>query len=170
MAYEPGAGQPFGKLNPEAPAQVADFDPMIGLCDCKSLGRNPDGTWKDTTNMVWSFKYIMNGTAVQDEVWRDGNYAGSMRQFHKDSVQWAVTYYSYPSVAYNPSVWWGNKQENGDIILKKEQAAPNGMAGFSSLTFYDIKEDGFNWKGEWIKDDGTIKYPFWLIWCKKRRE
>lgn len=167
--HRAGPGQVFGKLNPEAPPQTADFDPLIGLCDCRSLSRNPDGSWQDTVAMVWQFKYILNGTAVQDEVWRDGNYASSIRQFHKDSSRWIVTYYSYPLVGFKPGVWYGEKQENGNILLSQPQTAPNGMQGFSTLTFYDISEQGFNWKGEWIKDDNTITYPFWLIWCQKRK-
>ena len=168
MQYEAANHQPYGQINPKAPSQVADFDPMIGVCDCRSLSRNPDGSWQDTTNMVWQFKYVLNGTAVQDEVWRDGNYASSLRQYHADSAQWIVTYYSFPFVAYKPGVWYGNKQEDGTIVLKQPQQAPNGMEGVSTLTFYDINEMGYNWKGEWVKDDGSIVYPFWLIWCRKR--
>lgn len=69
MPYETSEEHPYGQLNPEAPEQVADFQPMIGHWHCKSLSRNPDGSWQDTTMMEWRFKYIMNGTAVQDEVW-----------------------------------------------------------------------------------------------------
>ncbi len=167
-SFEPALQQPYGKLNPQAPPQVADFDPMVGVCDCRSLSRNPDGSWQDTTNMVWQFKYVLNGTAVQDEVWRDGNYASSIRQYHADSAQWIVTYYSFPFVAYKPGVWYGNKQDDGSIVLKQPQVAPNGMNGVSTLTFYEISSEGFNWKGEWIKDDGTVTYPFWRIWCRKR--
>ncbi len=166
--FEPSPEHPYGRLNPEAPAAVADFGPMIGQCDCRSLSRNPDGTWADTVNMLWKFKYVLNGTAVQDEVWREGNYASSLRQYQADSAQWVVSYYSYPAVAYNPGVWHGSKQSDGSIVLTKEQAAPNGMQGNSVLTFSDISEEGFNWKGEWIKDDGAFTYPFWLIWCQKK--
>ena len=108
--YEPSAAYPFGRLNPEAPAEVADFAPMIGICNCQSVSRNPDGTWQDTLNMIWKFKYIMNGTAVQDEVWRPNNlYAGSIRQYQPDSARWVVTYFSYPAVATSPGVWQGER-------------------------------------------------------------
>ena len=165
--YEPSASNPYGRLNPNAPPEVADFAALIGLCDCKSLNRNPDGTWQDTVAMEWQFKYILNGTAVQDEVWREGNYASSIRQYHADSAQWIVTYYSYPYVTYNVGVWRGGK-EGEDIVLTQPQKAPNGMDGISRLTFHAISENGFKWKGEWVKDDGSITYPFWTIDCKKR--
>lgn len=168
MQYEPSQAHPFGQLNPEAPSQVGDFAPMIGKCTCRSLSRNPDGTWADTVDMVWQFKYVLNGTAVQDEVWRDGNYASSIRQYQADSAQWVVSYYSYPIVAYNPGVWHGAKQNDGTIVLKQSQVAPNGMQGHSVLTFYGMSDQGFNWKGAWVKDDETITYPFRMIWCHRQ--
>ncbi|MEZ4688180.1 MAG: hypothetical protein R3B47_19595 [Bacteroidia bacterium] len=165
MPYEPDDKNPFGRLNPEAPDEVADFEPMIGHWHCKSLSRNADGSWQDTTDMEWRFKYVMNGTAVQDEVWREGNYAGSIRQFQADSAQWVVTYFSYPGVPYNPAVWHGKREEN-QIILFRDQAAPNGMEGFYRITFEHFGEKHFDWRGEWVSRDQSFVYPTWLIGCE----
>lgn len=167
---EPSVQFPFGRLNPDAPPQVGDFESMIGICQCKSLNRKPDQTWNDTLSMTWKFKYIMNGTAVQDEVWRDNElYAGSIRQFHQDSGVWIVSYFSYPAVPYTPGVWRGNKDGN-DIVLFQDQKAPNGMEGDSRLTFFDMNDNGFSWIGEWISKDGQFVYPFWKIFCERRKE
>lgn len=166
--YEPDAQFPFGRPHPDAPAQVQDFDPMIGVSDCWSLNRNPDGSWQDTVPMVWKFKYILNGTGVQDEVWREGNYATSIRQYKADSAKWVVTYYSYPAVGMQPGVWHGAKQGE-EIVLKMSQKSPGrGLAGNSTLTFYDISKDSFRWRGEWIDSSATIVYPFWYIGCEMR--
>ncbi|MEM6723295.1 MAG: hypothetical protein AAF598_04605 [Bacteroidota bacterium] len=170
QSFEPSKNHPFGQFNPEAPESVKAFEPMIGLCDCKSVRRSPEGTWQDTTAMTWQFKYIMNGTAVQDEVWRPGNqYAGSIRQYQADSAQWVVTYFSYPAVSMQPGVWHGGPK--GDqIILKMDQKAPNGMEGDSKLTFYNIQAEGFSWKAEWVTKDESFSYAVWMIDCKKRSQ
>ena len=166
--YEPSATQPYGVLNPEAPSETGDFAPMIGLCNCRSVSRNQDGTWADTLNMTWKFKYIMNGTAVQDEVWREnGLYAGSIRQFHQDSGVWIVSYFSNPGTSFTPGIWRGKKADN-QIVLYQDQKAPNGMDGDSRLTFYEMDGEGFKWKGEWVSKNGQFTYPFWMIECKKR--
>ncbi len=171
MEFEPGGEYPYGRLNPEAPEGTGDFDSIIGTCDCKSVSRNPDQTWADTTKMVWRFKYIMNGMAVQDEVWRENDrYAGSIRQYQPDSAQWVVTYFSQPGVPWSPAVWHGGKKENGNIILFNPQKAPSGMDGFYKITFYDISREGFNWKGEWVDQAQTFSFPTWMIFCKKREE
>lgn len=166
--FEPSKKHTFGLANPDAPEAITDFESLIGVCNCKSLQRGSDGNWQDTLSMEWKFKYIMNGTAVQDEVWRDGGvYAGSIRQYQQDSAQWVVTYFSYPSVSATPGVWMGGKDNENNLVFLRPQKAPNGMDGISRLTFSDITESGFNWNGEWVSVDGSFTYPFWMIWCKK---
>lgn len=166
--YEPSSENPYGKLNPAAAPGVADFDPLIGLCRCKSVSRNNDGTWADTLMMEWRFKYIMNGTAVQDEVWREnGLMAGSLRQYNPDSARWFVTYYTSTGTPSPLPIWEGTKTEEGEIVLYRPQQAPNGMDGSSRLTFFNITENGFHWKGEWVATNGAAIFPFWQIFCTK---
>jgi hypothetical protein len=169
-SYEVSDEFPYGKMNPEAPPQTADYAAMIGLCDCKSESRNPDGTWADTIAMTWKWKYIMNGMAVQDETLKDdAKHSGSIRQYSKDSARWYVHYYSSSFISTTLSTWEGNKQGN-DIILYREQKAPNGMEGFYRLTFSNISEKGYDWIGEWVDKTEKIVYPTWKIQCLKRED
>ncbi|MCA6074256.1 hypothetical protein [Fulvivirga sedimenti] len=166
-SFEPGGDHPYGMIHPDAPIQTADFAPMLGVNTCISVVRNPDGTWQDSLKMIWTFKYIMNGSAVQDEVFSENNrYAGSIRKYNSDSAKWFVTYYSSASLPPYPH-WTGNKQENGDIVLHRPQPSPQGQAGDSRLTFYEIGENSFNWIGEWVSENGSVIYPFWKIFCKR---
>lgn len=160
---------PFGQPNPNAPENIKDFEPMIGVCDCKSVQRNNDGSWQDTLNMVWKFKYILNGTAIQDETWHDsGFFATSIRQINTDSLNWVVSYYGTKLVNNKVGVWTGKKESN-QIVLKMPQKSPGGLDGLSRITFYDITDTGFKWKGEWVDEKETVKYPFWTIVCSIRK-
>lgn len=166
--YDVSEDFPFGKPNSEAPQQIKDFDALIGECNCKSTNRKPDGTWNKPIDMVWRWKYIMNGMGVQDETLKaDGAHSGSIRQFIADSSKWYVHYYSSKSPSTTLSTWTGNKKENGNIVLYREQKAPNGADGFYRLTFYDISESGYKWIGEWVDTTEKIVYPTWKIECKK---
>lgn len=168
--FEPSLEHPFGLPNPKAPEQLMDFAPLIGECECRSYLRVNQNEWNDTTDMIWQFKYIMNGMGVQDETWLpDGKYAGSIRQFIADSGQWYVHYYSSPLATPTLPSWEGSKQENGDIVLYRDQQAPNGMDGKYKITFSNISEDGFDWLGEWVTPDESIHYPTWKIWCQKKK-
>lgn len=169
MEYEPDTAYPYGRLNPSAPKAVSDYSEMIGSSNCISVQRSQDGTWLDSLDMIWKFSYIMNGTAVQDEVFREGGlYAGSLRQYQSDSAKWYVSYYS--SLGLPPySVWTGNREGNR-IVLYKPNSVIQNRSGTSRLTFYDISASRFKWEGEWLSDDGTIEFVFWRISCEKRRE
>lgn len=169
-AFEPSSDHPFGLPNPDAPEQLMDWADLIGECACQSLSRNPDGTWQDTVAMKWRFKYIMNGWGVQDETLKaDGTYSGSIRQYNPDSSAWYVHFYSSAGATPVLSAWEGNKREDGQIILYRDQMAPNGMEGDYKITFSEISADGFNWTGEWVNKGETFAYPTWYIWCKKDR-
>ncbi len=165
--YEPNDEFPFGRLNPDAPKETADYASMIGKCNCKSENRNPDGTWNKAIDMTWTWKYIMNGMGVQDLTNKsDGKHSGSIRQFNADSSRWYVHYYSSPFATNTLSTWEGNKKDD-KIVLYKEQKAPNGMEGYYRLTFYDMSETGYKWVGEWVDKAETIVYPTWKISCTK---
>ncbi len=170
VEYEASDKYPFGKPHPDAPEAISDFESMIGKNDCLSLNRNPDGTWQDTLKMVWEFRYILNGNAVQDHTWHEsGLYATSIRQYNADSAMWVVGYNASNFVSFTNIPWLG-KKAGDEIVLKKEQKAPNGMDGVSRLTFYNITEEGFDWKGEWVDTSGSIIFPFWKIFCGNDRK
>lgn len=170
--YEVSAANPFGLPNPEAPEQVKDFAPMIGRCECKSETRNQDGTWAEAVDMIWTFKYIMNGLGVQDEtVKADGAHSGSIRQYHADSARWYVHWYGSASPTPVLSAWEGNvTAEKDKIVLYRGQTAPNGTAGFFRLTFYDFTKTGYKWVGEWTDRAEKIVYPTWKISCVRKEE
>ena len=104
--------------------------------------------------------------AVQDETLKpDGGHSGSIRQFIADSSKWYVHWYSSKTPSPELPTWTGNKQDNGNIVLYKEQKAPNGTDGFFRLTFYDISKAGYRWIGEWVDTSETVVFPTWKIDC-----
>lgn len=165
--YEPTKEHPFGRLNPDAPKELADYKSLIGNCDCKSVVRVDRDNWADTVDMKWAYRYIMNGLAVQDQTLRaDGSHSGSIRQFNTDSSSWYVHFYSSGTSVPSLPTWSGGMEGN-NIVLYNEQAAPNGMEGLYRITFSDISSNGFNWEGAWTTKDESIIYPSWRIFCLK---
>ena len=170
-SYEPSEAHPFGLPNPEAPDEIRDWAPLIGECDCISIARGANQEWGEPTEMVWRFKYIMNGFGVQDETLKaDGRHSGSIRQFIADSTKWYVHYYSSSAPSTVLPAWEGTKVGRDSIVLYREQKAPNGMDGFYKIVFSNISEEGFNWLGQWVSTDESFSYPTWKITCRKRRD
>lgn len=168
--FEPNQKYPFGQLNPLAFPQTADYAPMIGVSECTSQSRAPDGTWNNEVDMIWTWKYIMNGMAVQDETLKaDGLHSGSIRQFNADSAKWYVHYYASATAVTSLPVWGGTMTKEGKIVLYRDQKSPNGLDGFYRLTFSEITNESFNWIGEWVNIEETIVYPTWKIRCEKMK-
>lgn len=167
--YEPSEKNPYGLTHPDMPKEFQDFAPLIGKCNCKSVSRIPNSNnWNDTVLMSWTFKYIMNGKAIQDETLKeDGTHSGSIRQFNTDSAKWYVHYYSSSVASSTLGTWEGNKTSDGNIILYRKQKSPNGLEGFYKITFSNISENGFDWLGEWVNTAETFSYPTWKIFCTK---
>ena len=91
----------------------------------------------------------MNGLAVQDEtIKEDGSHSRSIRQFKADSSRWYVHYYSLKGLSTTLPTWEGGKNEDGNIILYRDNTAPNETKGWYRLTFYDISDLGYKWIGE----------------------
>jgi len=167
--YESSKQFPYGRANPEAPQEIKDFEPLIGVCNCKSVSRNADQSWAEPIDMVWTFKYIMDGKGIQDETLKaDGNHSGSIRQFIADSSRWYVHYYSSNTPSAILGTWEGNKKE-GKLVFYKKQAAPNGLEGYYRLSFYDISKEGYKWVGEWVDKTEKIVFPTWKITCLRKK-
>lgn len=165
---EPSLENRYGVSNADAPKKILDYADLIGKCNCKSVSRINQTEWADTVAMTWEFKYIMNGMAIQDQTLKaDGSHSGSIRQFNSDSSRWYVHYYSSSVAIPAMSVWEGNKNENGDIVLYKNQPSPSGAEGFYKIIFSNISKEGFDWTGAWVSKDESISYPTWKIFCKK---
>ena len=161
---------PYGQAHPEAPEQIKDFSALIGASKCISTSRKQDGSWNASVDMIWRWKYIMDGKAVQDETLKaDGGHSGSIRQFDPETNTWLVHYYSSNGIPNTLPTWEGSKKDNGKIVLYRDQKAPNGTEGFYRLTFYDITKDSYKWIGEWVDKTEQIIYPTWKIECTKRK-
>ena len=161
VEYEPSPSNPFGKLNPNAPKETAQFDFMIGEFDCNDKIINPqNGKWVERKT-VWNSKYFLNGGGIQDSYWSNPTVASGTRIFDAKKDKWIVNYFqTFPS--YFAGVWEGKKE--GDKMIMRAARGENE----SRLTFHNIKRDGFDWIGETVTKDGKAT-AFWIISCKRRR-
>lgn len=147
---------------------ITDFSPMIGTCRCKSSRKDENGKWTAPIDAMWTFKYIMNGRGVQDEFFlANGLSGGSIRQYNDKDQLWYVHYYASNLPTPKLQSWKGSKDGEGNIILYSKQKSSDGDDGFLKLTFHEISDNGYKWKGEWVNSDESIKNAFWNIECLK---
>mgnify|MGYP000398014167 CR=1 FL=1 len=133
LEYEPSAAYPFGRANPEAPPELAQFGFMIGENDCLEQRRNnATGEWVEGVRS-WDAHYYMNGFAIRDSGKSGATTNSNIRVFDTANEEWAVTFFSAP--AYSSGTWRG-KMDGGNMVLRQAQKAPGtNFDGFSTLTF-----------------------------------
>jgi hypothetical protein len=164
-AYEPSHEHPFGRLNPDAPPETAQFEFMVGEFTCDDESRQPDGTWKKS-KAFWTASYMMNGFAIQDHFYNDSVTAVSPRVFNQQKGKWIVSYYQMPQF-FAGNIWEGEKKDVG-MVLESEFSTPDGNKRISRLTFYNIREEGYDWKAESLpggrEEDAVTN---WKLSCRR---
>ncbi len=165
LEYDPSPEHPFGRPNPQAPSELAQFAFMIGKNNCSEERLNSaSGEW-ERSERTWDAHYFLNGYGIFDSGKSTSSVNSNARIFDTVSNQWQVTFFSMP--VYGSGVWKGGLEGN-NIVLKQAQKAPGTqLDGFSRLTFSNIGKEGFDWAGEWVSEDGSIVFPFWRISCEK---
>ena len=57
----------FGERAPQAPAELDQFNFLIGNWDIETISRNQDGTWNESGQAAyWEGRWILGGTAISD--------------------------------------------------------------------------------------------------------
>lgn len=167
LSYEPSAEFPFGRPNPAAPPELAQFHFIVGQSNCEEeLLNGATQEWVEGQR-TWDASYYMNGFAIRDagRTGSGGN-NGNIRIFNPATGQWQVHFFSMP--VYSNGIWSGG-MEGDNMVLRQPQKAPGtDLDGVSRLTFSNISDEGFDWAGEWVSDDDAdIVFPFWRISCSK---
>ena len=166
LLFEPSEEFPFGRPNPDAPPELAQFAFMVGRNDCSEERLNSaTGEWENSTR-TWDAAYYLNGYAIRDSGRSGLANNGNIRLFDSESGQWVVTFFSMPN--FGSGIWRGG-MEGKNMVLRQPQKAPGtDLDGVSRLTFSGISSSSFDWDGEWVSADGSVVFPFWKIRCTRR--
>ena len=157
--YESSPAFPFGRLNPKAPPETAQFAFIVGEFDCDDrIYSVPQKKWFNM-KAIRRAAFVLNGFAIQDRNWTPILNSSNIRAYDPKKKEWVVTYFKYPG--FFSAVWRGKKE--GENIVVRQGSGPTE----SRLTFYAIKKDQYSWKAERMTDGKMIMN--WQFTCKRRR-
>jgi hypothetical protein len=96
MAAEP-AITTYGERNPQAPDELEWFSFLVGKWSGSGRTRLEDGSYVDWDGATWIGRYILDGTAIADELHAPGpdgkQYLGiTLRYFDTDHDSWIVEF------------------------------------------------------------------------------
>ncbi len=155
--FEPDAMNPFGRINPKAPAETKEFSFLIGEFDCQEEFLNAQtGKWIKFP-AVWSAKYFLNGHGIVDQYWSPTFYTSNIRIFDENDRKWKVTFLRMSP--YSTGVWAGIKE--GENMVMRQGTDEKG----TRLTFSNISKTRFLWTGETMTNGKAS--AFWRSTCKR---
>lgn len=151
--------QKYGKPNPNAPKEISQFAFLIGKwrCDAKIKGEN--GTWQ-LFQATWIGRYILDGYVIADE-FRMTDSSGKLvmlgqnyRSYSSDRRSWIMKWHEALTSTWldlGPAELGGVRVSDTSITFKGH-FPPNEI---HRMTYSNISEDHFTWKGERSLDGGN---------------
>lgn len=152
------AQQEYGKPNPEAPQELSQFAFLIGQWRCDHKTKRQDGTY-ETLQATWIGRYILDGYVIADEYRLTGPagelvlFGQNYRSYSTAKKAWILKWHEVLT-----STWLdlgpeelGGVRVNDTSITYTAQFQPKLL---HRMTYFNISEDHFTWRGEASTDGG----------------
>jgi hypothetical protein len=128
VAAEPAITK-YGERNPQAPAELDLFSFLVGKWSGTGRTRLADGNHAEWQGATWIGRYILNGTAIADELHAPGPdgklYLGiTLRQFDKEHDAWIVEFLnvanSFLRRQVNPSSGSLRREADSVVVISED--------------------------------------------------
>jgi hypothetical protein len=153
--------QNFGKLNPNAPAALAQFAFLVGRWRCEAKLKSATGEWQ-TFQATWLGRFILDGYAISDE-YRMTSSSGelivlglNLRTYDPAKQIWNIKWVNALTgtwVDLGPEELGGVKFDGQSIIYSLKE--PVAAHAFTRATYTNISKTHFTWRGEKSQDGKT---------------
>lgn len=134
--------------------KIKPFDKLLGTWNVTQSIRNRDGSWSvKPEKYQWKFYEILGGEALQDDwividsVGNKSTAGTNIRIFNEEKNQWHMAWIDKTN---RRTAVFTAKNVNGTVVMD----GTNAQGRHIKNTFYNISENGFDWKQEWTFDEG----------------
>lgn len=154
----------YGQPAPERPAEAAQFDFLIGEWTAYQQIQLAPEQWAKFPSSSTAV-YVLNGHAVMEYNWYDVDpglpdaAATIVRIYNSAMRRWECMYLTNRS---NSILYFGGVMEGEKIVLNLFEI-DNSSSSISYFTFYDIKEDSYQWHAQVSSDRGKSFEKTWTI-------
>jgi Protein of unknown function (DUF1579) len=150
--------QDFGKLNPNAPAELSRFAFLVGRWRCEARLRSDGGEWQIFPG-EWAGRFILDGHAIADE-YRMTSPAGNLlvlgmnfRAYDSARKAWNIKWLDALTGTWldlGPEDLGGVRFEGGSVVYVFRE--PVVAQTWTRATYTNISEAHFTWRGERSED------------------
>lgn len=145
----------YGRLNPDAPAQTAQFEFILGAWNCKTRFMGPDGNYREG-EATWTGYYVLDGWAIKDDwhsVAPDGTeFRGfNIRSFNTETGKWDNRWLPQVTLQWK----YYESEQVGDTMVMTGGEGTDGQGTYVDRnTFYDIAAEHWKWRKDRSYDGG----------------
>lgn len=149
----------FGRLNPLAPPETKQWGQFAGVWDCISRDldmRDDKEEWYDN-KAIWKWEYVLGGHAILNQWWQEDRspnpvteefFATGIFIFNPKTRLWEAVVLNSRPHKISPKF---------QAEYKDEKIKMHDGTGKWLVTFYDIKQNSFEWKYEVLTKNGDWK-------------
>jgi hypothetical protein len=165
----------FGKLNPNAPAELSRFAFLIGNWRFEARVKLPDGKWQFFQG-TWVGRYILDGHAIADE-YRMTDMSGSLvvlglnlRAYDVSKQTWNIKWLNGLTGTWTdltPPEPGGVTYNGRSIIYAFKELAPTDSThAYTRATYTNDAKSHFTWRGEKSSDRNAWS-EFMVVECHR---
>jgi len=170
--------QEFGKLNPNAPKELAKFAFLIGDWNFQARVKIADGQSQNFKG-TWQGRYILDGYAISDE-YRMTDLSGklivlglNLRTYDAEKHAWNIKWLNALTgslLTLAPSELGEVKSDGQSMIYAFKEMAPIDSAHiYTRATYTKVSETQFTWTGG-KSSDGKTWSEFMVVECHRSNE
>ena len=158
----------YGKLHPNAPAELGRWEFLIGKRTGGAKLKLDDGTWQ-TLKVSWEGRYILDGYAIEDDyrMWTSTGelvvLGRNLRAYDAKKRAWNMKWVNALTGTWtdlgDPKRGGVHVDETSIWYILDETLANHGL---TRATYTNISPDHFTWRGE-RSNDGKIWEEFLVV-------
>ncbi|MEM9983645.1 MAG: hypothetical protein AAF804_00990, partial [Bacteroidota bacterium] len=149
----------------EAGTGLDQFGQLVGVWKMTSHALY-QGNWLSGWPSYWAWKYSVGGTVIQDYFFQAkedlppiksqdfDTHGFNLRVYDEATDSWNVTWIANSGPEMRLSATYANEM----IYLTSEAEADKNWR----IVFYEISSDSFKWRQEFLQEDGSWKYEYYL--------
>ena len=140
-------------------ARQEQFGQLLGDWRIEQEVLQQDGSWQRVTDADWSFRWALDGCAIQDfwvqpppgsevpegEVRQHGT---NLRVYDPEENLWRIVWASSDAPGF--TTYEASAKENGELVMMGDDPDRPGVT--QRITYFDISSEGWSWKMEFSRD------------------
>lgn len=149
-AYEPNVQHPYGRLNPDAPPAVSDYQFMVGDWSCEER-RRAGNDWT-TQKVTMTARHTLNGYGYWNRTVGPSGISSMLYDYDVSAGAWVIVNANAPE--HSHSIWQGHRE--GVARVARSKQVRDSRTVNLEIVFDETSDDSFHWRLQAMTPEGAF--------------